>query len=163
MVKMKWVITDDLSNVSLTEFDYEWNGMIAGFFQLVVNGRKEGIYSERLITSGTMGLDEIVHWLSELYNGLNKVKMGEKYEVILLTMNVYKFCLELNEKLEISFVNKQTGEAKWKESVELQEFEDELYENIEKFLLYLKEINPQLLKSKWIKEMIPDNFEFCQI
>lgn len=154
MVKMKWVITDDLSNISLQEFDNEWNGMISGYFEFNINGIQEGFCPERPIISEEEGMEEIVHWLSELYKGLNKVKKGENYEIILLTMNVYKLVMELNKSLEISFINKKTQEIRWKECVELQEFENELYENIKKFLQYLEKINPELLKSKWIKKIL---------
>ena len=47
MIKIKWIITDNLSNISLDEFDNEWNGIISGYFELVINQRKEGFCPQR--------------------------------------------------------------------------------------------------------------------
>ncbi len=160
MIKINWVITDELSHVSLEEFDNEWNGMISGYLELKINGESEGFCPDRPIGTEEEGMEEIVHWLSELYIGLSKVQKGETYEIVLLTMNVYKLFMELNENLEISFVNKRTKDIKWKEEVTLQEFQKELYQNIKKFADYLKQVNPQLLKSKWIKKMLPDDMGY---
>lgn len=154
MIKIKWIITDDLCNISLKEFDDEWNGMVYGYFELTVNGVKEGFCPDREISKEEDGMEDILYWLSHLSDGFNSVKKGEEYEMILLTMNVYKLVIKMNEKIEMQFINKKTNAIKWKEKVELQEFENELYENIEKFLKFIEEINPELLKSKWIKKLI---------
>ena len=153
MIKIKWIITDDLCNISLNEFDNEWNGVIAGYFELIVNGVKEGYCPNRKI-SDEEGLEDILYWLSHLFDGLNSVKRGEVYEMILLTMNVYKLVIKMNEKIEMQFFNKKTNDIKWEEKVELQEFEIELYENVEKFIKLIKDINPELLKSKWINKLL---------
>lgn len=82
------------------------------------------------------------------------IKKGVEYEIILLTMNLYKMNMKLGENMEIYFINKKTNEIKWNEEVELQEFENELYKSTRKFLQVVKETNPELLKSKWMRRLI---------
>ena len=72
----------------------------------------------------------------------------------LLTMNRYSLKMELKHELYLKFINIETGENNWDERVELEEFENELYVNIEKFLNYIKRTNSRLLKSKWIEELL---------
>lgn len=154
MISIKWVITDDLSNVTVEEFDYEWNGIISGYFELVINEKKEGFCPERKIDENEEGIEDILYWLIHLSDGLKKIKKGEKYEMLLLTMNKYKLLIELNSAVEFQFVNEWTNEIKWKEVVEMQEFEIELCDNIDGFIKYIRAVNPQLLNSIWIKRLM---------
>lgn len=154
MVKIEWIITDDLSNISLNEFNNEWNGIISGYFELVINQVKVGFCPNRKICEEEEGMEDILYWLNHLLDGVNMIKKGVEYEIILLTMNLYKMNMKLGENMEIYFINKKTNEIKWNEEVELQEFENELYESTRKFLQVVKETNPELLKSKWMRRLI---------
>lgn len=102
-------------------------------------------------------MEDILYWLNHLLDGVNMIKKGEVYEIILLTMNLYKMNMKLGENIEIRFINKKTNEIKWNEEVEQREFENELYESIRKFLQLVKETNPELLKSKWMRRLISVN------
>lgn len=153
MISIKWIITDDLSNVSVEEFENEWSGIIEGYFELIVNEQKVGFCPNREIKKGEDGLEDILFWLIEFYKGLKKLKKGEVYEMTLLTRNLYKIVLKKNEKVELQYVKVETNEVDWKEEVEMQEFEQEVNRKIEKFKNEIQYINPKLLTSKWIKEL----------
>lgn len=153
MISIKWIITDDLSNVSVEEFENEWNGIIGGYFEVIVNEQRVGFCPNREILKGEDGLEDVLFWLVEFYRGLKKVKKGETYEMTLLTRNLYKLVLKKSEKVELQYIKEDTNEADWKEKVEMQEFEQEVKRNIEKFKNKIQHINPQLLTSKWIKKL----------
>lgn len=154
MIKINWVITDDLSDVSLKEFDNEWNGIISGYFELIINRSREGFCPQRKINKDEEGVEDVLYWLSHLSEGIGMLKKGKQYEMILLTMNLYKMVMKNDEGINIYFINKKDNTIKWHEKITLQEFEDELNENINRFIQMLKENNPELLESKWVKRMI---------
>lgn len=153
MIKMNWVITDDLSGISLKEFDNEWNGIISGYFELIINRSREGFCPQRELNQGEEGVEDILYWLSHLSEGINMLKKGKEYEMILLTMNLYKIIMRYDDGMNIYFVNKKDNTIKWQEKITLQEFETELDENINRFFQIIEENNPELLESKWIKRM----------
>ena len=153
MIKMKWVITDNLSGVSLDEFENEWNGIISGYFEININQSQEGFCPPKKTNKVEEGMEDVLYWLNHLSEGLNMIKKGKEYEMILLTMNLYKIVMRLDDEMCISFVNKRDNMIKWEERVDIQEFQNELSENVEKFLQIIRETNPQLLNSKWIKKL----------
>lgn len=153
MIKIKWVITDNLSDITLEEFDNEWNGIISGYFELTINQNKEGFCPQRKIKEDEEGLEDILYWLNHLLKGVHALKKGEEYEMFLLTMNVYRLVMKLDEGLHISFINNKNNETKWTEVVSMQEFESELYESIEAFIQFIKKTNPTLMDSKWINRL----------
>lgn len=156
MVKMKWIITDDVSNISSEEFDSERNGIVAGYFELIINMHREGFCPQKIINEKEEGLEDILYWLRHLLEGCNMVKVGKKYEMILLTRNRYKIVMKLDNKMFIYFVEKSNNSIKWKEEVFIEEFESELRKNIKDFKNYIEQINPNLLKSRWIKNLVAD-------
>lgn len=153
MISIKWIITDDLSNISVKEFENEWNGIIGGYFELIVNEQRVGFCPNREIEKGEDGLEDVLFWLIEFYRGLKRIKKGEVYEMTLLTRNLYKLVLKKKEKVELQYTKVETNEVDWKEEVEMQEFEQEVKRNIKKFKNEIQYINPQLLTSKWIKKL----------
>lgn len=154
MIKIKWIITDNLSNISLDEFDNEWNGIISGYFELVINQRKEGFCPQRIIHVDEEGIEDVLYWLSHLLEAITVIKKGTKYEMTLLTMNLYKIVIVLNENVKISFVNVNSDVAKWQEEITLQEFEKEIYKNVDNFLQSIEKVNSMLLESKWISRLL---------
>lgn len=157
MISIKWIITDDLddlSSVSVEEFDNEWNGIIEGYFELIVNEQRVGFCPNREIEKGEDGFEDILFWLAEFNRGLKKVKKGEVFEMRLITMNLYKLILlKKREKVELQYTKKETNQIDWKEEVEMQEFEQEINCKIEKFKNEIQCINANLLTSKWIKKL----------
>lgn len=153
MIKINWVITDDLSNISLEEFDNEWNGIISGYFELIINQNKEGFCPQRKLDEDEEGIEDVLYWLNHLSEGIHVIKEGKEYEMILLTMNLYKIVMKFDDKLNIYFINKKNNTIKWQEVINLQEFENELEENINRFLQMIKVTNSELLESKWIKKI----------
>jgi len=153
MVKMKWVITDNLSEISLGEFENEWNGIISGYFEIKINQRQEGFCPPKKIDEMDDGMEDVLYWLIHLSEGISMIKKGKEYEMLLLTMNLYKIIMRPDEGMWISFVNRKDNTIKWKEKVNIQEFEKELCRNVEKFIQIIGETNPKLLNSKWIKKL----------
>lgn len=156
MVKIRWLITDDLSNLTIEEFDNEYNGIVSGYFEFTVNQNTEGFYPQKIVHKEE-GLEDILYWLGHLIEGVNMIRKGERYEMCLLTMNIYKLVMRFDNCMHISFIKKESNEVKWIESISIQEFEKELYNNVDQFLQTIKEINPALMESRWIKKL--SNFE----
>ncbi len=154
MIKMKWIITDDLSDITLEEFENEWNGIVSGYFEFTINQNKEGFCPQRIISEAEEGMEDILYWLNHLLEGVNMIKKDKEYEMFLLTMNRYKLVMRLESCMYISFVEIKSNEVKWIEKVSMQEFESELYKNIENFLQFIKETNPVLMESRWVKKLI---------
>ena len=152
MVKIEWIITDNLTHISSEDFDNENNGIVSGYFELNINQSKEGFCPQREIAGDEEGMEDVLYWLLHLREAVYMIKKRKRYEMLLLTMNRYKIVMELDDFLKVCFVNKVDSTIKWEEKVELQEFENEINKNIEKFLQLIKEMNPELMKSRWIKK-----------
>ncbi|MBQ8260740.1 MAG: hypothetical protein IJZ00_00450 [Lachnospiraceae bacterium] len=153
MIKMEWILTEDLSTISLEEFDNEWRGIIAGHFLLEINQSSVGYCPKEKLQEGEMGLEDVLYWLSMFKEGLIEIKKGKVYEILLLTRNRYNLRMRPEKDLYIDMVSRREKNIKWTECVNLQEFEEELQRNIDKFIQIITETNPQLLKSEWIKPL----------
>ncbi len=153
MIKMNWIITDDLSRISIKEFENEWNGIISGYFELNINQSKEGFCPQRDLQKGEEGNEDVLFWLSHLKEAIGNLKEGKDYEMILLTMNRYKIYMRYDDSVNFYFINRNSNIVKWHEKISMQEFEIELSKNINAFYQVLKENNIELLESKWIMRL----------
>lgn len=54
MIKIKWIITDNIREVSLEEFNSEWN-WIYGYFEMSVNDKIIGFYPNRKLFANEEG------------------------------------------------------------------------------------------------------------
>lgn len=77
MVKIRWIITDAISGVTLEEFNKEWNGLF-GYFELKINKRVIGFYPNRELLSGEEGNEDICHWLYNLSVGIIQLKVEQE-------------------------------------------------------------------------------------
>lgn len=153
MVKIEWMITDPIKGVELKEFDTVWNG-IFGYFQIRMNDRVLGFCPDRELLDGEEGNEDILHWFTQLSDGIIQLNTCQEYEIQLLSMNMAKIILKNNDNLRISFVNTNTDEVIWSEKVIAQEWHDEVKWNIERFMKEVQEGNSILLGSNLMQKLI---------
>jgi hypothetical protein len=159
MIKIKWKITDIIENISLQEFDTEYNG-IYGYFQICINNQILGFCPDKKLLNEEEGNEDILFWLFKLSDGLNKLNVVQKYEIQLLSMNLAKLVLKKDNKLLISFMNSNTDEIIWSEKIMFQELYNEVKLNIKNFITEIQRINPVILESKLIKNLLKNTFDY---
>ena len=156
MIQIRWVVTDDISNITLDEFDnaYVYMG-ICGHFDITVNEHREGMYlkneTEMLDCDG---FEDILYWIDNLFCALNTTKNGEDYEMPMLNLVRIKFKFHLEQKLQISCMDVESNDIEWMEEVEVQEFEEEIQNHRKRLIEYIKKENPELLKSRWLEKLL---------
>lgn len=153
MVKIRWLITDDIKDICLKEFDREWNS-IYGYFEICINEKILGFCPDRELLVGEEGNEDILYWLSKLSDGIIQLNAGREYVVQLLSMNLAKVILKKNDKLLISFVNSNTDDVIWCDEISFQEWCNEVIFNVERFITEVKIINSDLLEADVIKKLI---------
>lgn len=79
---------------------------------------------------------------------------GQEYEIQLFSMNLAKIILKKDNKLLISFVDSNTDEVIWSEKIMIQEWCNEVMFNMERFITEVHGINPVLVESDLMKELI---------
>lgn len=152
MIKIRWIITDEIENVSLEEFNVEWNG-IYGYFEMHIHNRFLGFCPERKLLDGEEGNENILYWISKLSEGIVQSKADGEYKIQLLSMNLCTICIKKTDNIIMRFKETE-GDDIWIEEIEIQEFCNEMLINIEKFLLEVQEHNTNLLGSNLIKRLI---------
>ncbi len=153
MIKINWIITDDISLVGLKEFNSEWN-QIYGYFELCINNHSIGYCPNRQLFKEEEGVEDILYWLSKLTEGIICIYNNQAYEIQLLSMNLAKVILKKNDKLAISFANSNTNKVIWCEEIDIQEFYNEILNNIHKFILEIQKYNATLLEANLIKNIL---------
>ena len=152
MVRIRWIITDDIKNVDFYEFSSEWNG-IFGYFEIRVNNRVVGFYPDRELFPNEDGNEDISYWLNKLLDGIMQLDMRKEYEIQLLSMNLLKLVFNKRNVLVISLVNTQTNDMIWSERIPYEEMYDEIRKNIRSFIREINNLNPALLEAGLIKEL----------
>ncbi len=106
-----------------------------------------------------MGLEDVLYWLKGLVEGVNTVYEGKDYEMQLMTRNRCMIKIELVDcqKIKICLWDIFDNELRWEEVVYIKEFTYEVYKNVTYFLKIVKEKNPELLQSKYIKVLYENN------
>lgn len=153
MIKISWAITDNIENISLKEFNTEWNG-IYGYFEIRINDRILGFCPDRKLLAGEEGNEDILYWLSILSTGIMQLDTDRKYEIQLLSMNLIKIILNKSDKLLISLVNSSTDEIIWFEKIMIQEWYDEVMLNIDRFIAEVQKLNSALLEADLVKNLL---------
>lgn len=172
---IRWKLIENLSYVSLEEFNRDCGWTVVGWLEVVIGQGKIGFYPDAdMWPDGTEGLEglqeDILYWFRSLWEGLIAVKTGENYEIKLLNQNLMKLVLkpcENTEEVEVSLNRSRTQvilwetkkptwleeKVEWTESVPLKEFEREIYMSLKQFIEMISDVNPQLLRSRWLQEL----------
>jgi len=155
MVKIKWYVVDDISDVSVGEFDHEWDGYLDGHFLLTVNQNEAGFYSQELIDANYPdGEDNVLYWFNKLAEGIRELKKGNIFRFhLMFSANLCDLVMEKqNTKIKImeilahdSGVN--TFRILWEETVDFKEFEDEVYRSGNELLSWICDKNENLVMS----------------
>lgn len=153
MIKIKWVITDKIEDISADEFNNEWNG-IFGYFEMNINNQVVGFCPDRKMFLDEEANEDILYWLLELSEGIIRLDDSLEYEVQLLSMNRAKLVLKKEDKLRVSFVISNTDEVIWSEAVAIQEWLDEIRSNTSEFIDEIMRVNSVLLNTNLMQKLI---------
>lgn len=174
MFIINYRIVDDINELkSMTSdyFDSDY-GHASGFIEIRFGEQKEGsYYHENPIREGEIGGEYIDYWLNKILDVLNTLPLS-KYAAFkeLETINRWlEFQLfdnhvvintaidkkEVNNKL---FVSERFDGFDYVEpidfSIEFTEFKSEVRNKASRFVAELENLNPELLKTKMVKELI---------
>ena len=152
MVKIRWIITDSIEDVSLDEFNIEWGG-IFGYFEICVNNQVLGFCPDRKLLYNEEGNEDILYWLFKLSDGTIKLNDGQEYEIQLLSMNLVKIILKREDKLLVSLVNSSTDEVIWSEKIMIREWSNEIKLKIENFITEIVRVKSVLLNANLIQKL----------
>lgn len=153
IVKIRWIITDLIEDVSLDEFNIERGG-IFGYFEICINNQVLGFCPDRKLLSGEEGNEDILYWLFKLSDGIIRLNDGQEYEIQLLSMNLAKIILKKEYNLLVSLVNSNTDEVIWSEKIILQEWCNEIRLNIVKFISEIIRVNSVLLNANLLQKLV---------
>ena len=156
IVKIRWMITDFLENISEDEFNAEWGG-IFGYFEMCINNQVLGFCPNRKLLFGEEGNEDILYWLLKLSDGIIQLNNGKEYEIQLLSMNLAKIILKREDKLLVRFVNSSTDEVIWFEEIMFQEWCSEIKLSIENFITEILRVNSVLLNTNLIQKLYKIN------
>lgn len=156
---IKWAITDDLTNLSLSDFNSEYNG-IYGFIKLIIGNNEVGEYYK--CDSGEGDYD-ILYYLSQLIKcGISMLK-NRNYNVMLLNSNLAELNIVFDKNVNISFISAETKEVYWTSSISRQELIHEIEDNYREMIIEIEKINPQLLNSKLLQNFKLKYNEFLEL
>ena len=156
MVNIKWIITDDIKNIELEEFNKEWNG-IYGYFEVQFNNSKLGYCPNRELYPEEEFDEEIIDWLIQLSRIITMLDDGQEYRFELLSMNLLDLAIIREKGYKISCINNETGELEWQEEVLCKEYNDELKRSISLFIKEIEEKNNKLLKATRLIDLVEFN------
>ena len=66
---------------------------------------------QKIIHVDEEGIEDVLYWLSHLLEAITVIKKGTKYEMTLLTMNLYKIVIVLNENVKISLLTNNINKS----------------------------------------------------
>ena len=150
MIAIRWIVTDELNNVSKEEFDTDWNG-IYGYFELTVNGQSIGFCPQRELFEGEEGDENILYWLTELYKGIQEISAGREYETQLLSMNLARLVFSSKDGIYVRLQGKEG--SIWSEKVDFNQLKQEVDSAIHSFTEQVREKNSALLSTKHFQKM----------
>ena len=138
---LSWRITDDIANISVEEFDKEYNG-IYGYMKLQFGDYSIGYYIKSLIRCGVA------------------LKNRENIEIRLLNYNLIKIIVSCVDVVDVKIVNVNNNSIEGSFSLSFKELVEEIKFNYIKLYKYIEEKNKSLLKAKMVKDIISLYNEF---
>ena len=152
-MKIEWIITDELTNVSKQEFDLEWNG-IYGYFQMTINDKMVGCCPNRELIFDEEGNEDITYWLEELLQAKQMLEEGKEYKFNLLSLNLVGLEFSKRNSANVRMFYNETDETIWSEQIDFNKFGEEIVRSTNEFINIIREKNPSLLECNIIKKLI---------
>jgi len=152
-----WSVTDDLSNITLSDFEKEYNG-IYGFFSLEIGDNKLGERAEESFEEE--GYYDISYYLGCLIKCGIAMKKQEKITIMLLDSVLAQLVLSFDENVTVSFTNLEENEIYWSCQITKNELIEEIEINYQRFIGFIKKENPTLLTSYIVKRIIEKHADF---
>lgn len=150
---LSWKITDDISNITVEEFNKEYNGLY-GFIKL-----KIGDYSIGYIPENNVLLDgnsDILYYIKKLIEcGINICKK-DVIEVPLLSHNLLKLCVQYNkdENIWVELKMVEDNSIVWRSELSFNQLINEINSNYNNICNFIEKYNSKLFKTDLIKSII---------
>lgn len=146
---LEWCITDDISTLSVKEFDTECNG-IYGFVKTSIFDKPIGFIPPK--SSMLEGHDNVLYWMSNLVECGICILLRKEYETQLLSYN--KLCLNVQclETIHIRLLKIKTRETYMCREVSYIEALNEIICNTKRFKSFIDENNSSLNQTKLIRD-----------
>lgn len=145
---LSWKITDDIYNITVEEFNKEYNGLY-GFIN----------YSIGYIPENNVLLDgnsDILYYIKKLIEcGINICKK-DVIEVPLLSHNLLKLCVQYNkdEKIWVELKMVEDNSIVWRSELSFNRLIDEINSNYNNICNFIEKYNSKLFKTDLIKSII---------
>lgn len=149
---INWKITDDISNVTLNEFNREYNG-IYGFIKLKINKNELG----ELEVENLEGDYDITYYLGKLIETGIAMYKKKKIKIMLLNRNLAQLVITFNAEVEIKFTSLDENEIYWSSKISKSELIKEIEYNYHNIYEYICMLNPEILNSIIMKK-ITENY-----
>ena len=161
MMKLKWIITDELYGITATEYDTEWNG-ICGFAKMAIDKDEIGWMPEDDLLRPEEGDYDILYILGELLDSILVTNKRDKKIIMLLTHNLAEITVERNETdYLICLCNTENNSVIWEHYVACEEFVSVIVDAANSFLDEIQKINADLKKTRDIKRLIENLYSIC--
>lgn len=150
---LSWRITDDISNITVEEFNKEYNGLY-GFIKLKIGDNSIGYIPEKNVLLD--GNSDILYYIKKLIEcGINICKK-DVIEVSLLSHNLLKLCVQYNKEKNISVELKMVEDNSivWKSELSFNQLIDEIDSNYNDICSFIEEYNSKLFKTDLIKSIM---------
>lgn len=145
---MEWHITDNISTLSVQEFDAKWNG-IYGFMKTSIFDTPLGFIPP--VTSGLEGDDNILYWMTKMVECGLCILQKKEYEAQLLSLNLLRIHVQCKETVHIDLIKTETEELCMHQELSYDEIMQEIMNNAKQFKAFIDENNPSLRKAKLIQ------------
>ncbi|MDE5564811.1 MAG: hypothetical protein K2I93_06620 [Oscillospiraceae bacterium] len=147
---LEWKVTDDISCVTLEEFDSEWNG-IYGFAKLNIFDKTLGYIPENVST--LEGNHNILYWMTNLAECGICILERKEYDAQLLSFNKLLICVKCDNIVCADLIHEDTLEVISHAELEIKDVLDEICANIMRFKEYVEIQNASFNHATLMREL----------
>ncbi len=146
---LNWRITDDLSGLTVKEFNEEWNG-IYGFMELKIDKDVVGYIPP--LNCELEGNENISFWVQNVIECGIALLNNECYKCQLLSLNLLTIYITPKRTVEI-LLKHEDGHIEWKQELPYYKIYNEIFEVYKRFENEIIEINNLLLETNTLKRI----------
>lgn len=147
---LDWKITDVLPDITVNEFNHDYNG-IYGFIKLCVNDDSIGFIPTD--NSDLEGNADILYWIKKTIEcGISMVN-NKKFECQLLSNNQLKICVRCEKVVHI-ILRDISGNILWEHEENYESMHNEIKRNFQKLKRIIFETNQSLLSANEIDKVL---------